>query len=136
MTKDSDPGLDLYVKSVLGRKAFDIVMLDVRGLTTVADAFIICSGRSNRQVKAIAEYVQVDLKKQGIKPLSVEGKTDGHWILMDYGHVIIHVFYQPTREFFDLESLWIDAKRIETKSLAVKQANGEENMTVWAIDDY
>ncbi len=136
MTKDSDPGLDLYVKSVLGRKAFDIVILDVRGLTTVADAFIICSGRSNRQVKAIAEYVQVDLKKQGIKPLSVEGKTDGHWILMDYGHVIIHVFYQPTREFFDLESLWIDAKRIETKSLAVKQANGEENMTVWAIDDY
>ena len=136
MTKDSDPGLDLYVKSVLGRKAFDIVMLDVRGLTTVADAFIICSGRSNRQVKAIAEYVQVDLKKQGIKPLSVEGKTDGHWILMDYGHVIIHVFYEPTREFFDLEGLWIDAKRIETKSLAVKQANGEENMTVWAIDDY
>ena len=136
MTKDSDPGLDLYVKSVLGRKAFDIVMLDVRGLTTVADAFIICSGRSNRQVKAIAEYVQVDLKKQGIKPLSVVGNTDGHWILMDYGHVIIHVFYQPTREFFDLEGLWIDAKRIETKSLAVKQANGEENMTVWAIDDY
>ena len=136
MTKDSDPGLDLYVKSVSGRKAFDIVMLDVRGLTTVADAFIICSGRSNRQVKAIAEHVQVDLKKQGIKPLSVEGKTDGHWILMDYGHVIIHVFYQPTREFYDLESLWIDAKRIETKSLAVKQANGEENLTVWAIDDY
>jgi ribosome-associated protein len=92
-----------------------MVVLDVRGLTSVSDTFIICSGRSNRQVSAIAEYIQVNLKKHAIKPLSVEGKKEGHWVLLDYGHVVIHVFYEPVRTFYDLEGLWIDAKRIEAK---------------------
>ena len=78
--------LDIYVKAVLERKAEDILVLDVRKLTSVADAFLICSGRSNRQVTAIADSVQRTLKKQSIRPLHVEGKSDGHWILMDYGH--------------------------------------------------
>ena len=110
-----DPALDLYVSAVMGKKAINLVVLDVRGLTSVSDVFIICSGRSNRQVSAIAEYIQVNLKKHSIKPLSVEGKKEGHWVLLDYGHVIIHVFYEPVRAFYDLEGLWIDAKRIETK---------------------
>jgi ribosome-associated protein len=59
----------------------------------------------------------VDLKKHGIRPLSVEGQKEGHWILLDYGHVIIHVFYEPVRSFYDLEGLWIDAKRIDTKNI-------------------
>ena len=118
MTKETDPGINPYINAVLGRKALDVVALDVRDLTTVADTFIICSGRSSRQVMAIAEHVQVELKKQGIKPLSVEGKTSGHWILMDYGHILIHVFYEDTRAFYDLESLWSDAKRIEIKQAA------------------
>ncbi len=117
MKNDYDPSLDLYVKAALGRKAFDLVVLDVRILTSVADAFIICSGRSNRQVTAIAEYIQTELKKAGIKPLNVEGKKEGHWVLLDYGHVIIHVFYESVRHFYDLEGLWMDAKRIKTKSL-------------------
>ena len=117
MKNDYDPSLDLYVKAALGRKAFDLVVLDVRVLTSVADAFIICSGRSNRQVTAIAEFIQTELKKVGKKPLNVEGKKEGLWVLLDYGHVIIHVFYESVRHFYDLEGLWMDAKRIKTKSL-------------------
>ncbi len=114
---DPDQTLDLYIKAALGKKTIDLVALDVRKLSSIADVFIICSGRSNRQVSAIAEHIQVDLKKHGIKPLSVEGKKKGHWVLLDYGHVIMHVFYEPVRSFYDLESLWIDAERIETKSM-------------------
>jgi len=117
MSDDLDPSLDRYVKAALGKKAFDLVILDVRDLTSIADVFIICSGRSNRQVSAIAEFIQVELKKQGLKPLSVEGKKEGHWVLLDYGHVIIHVFYEPVRTFYDLEGLWIDAKKVTTPSL-------------------
>jgi ribosome-associated protein len=121
MTKLSDPlraqPLNLYINAVLGKKAMDLVVLDVRELSSIADVFIICSGRSNRQVMAIAEHIQVDLKKHGIRPLSVEGQKEGHWILLDYGHVIIHVFYEPVRSFYDLEGLWIDAKRIDTKNI-------------------
>jgi len=122
MTKPVDPALDLYVKAVLGKKAFNVVALDVAELTSIADVFIICSGRSNRQVGAIADYIKTDLKKHKIKPLSVEGSKDGHWILLDYGHIIIHVFYEPMREFYDLEGLWVDARRIETPALK-KAAN-------------
>ena len=121
---DSAQPLDLYIKAALGKKAMDLVVLDVRKLSSIADVFIICSGRSNRQVMAIAEHIQVDLKKHGIKPLSVEGKKEGHWVLLDYGHVIIHVFYEPVRSFYDLEGLWIDAERIETKNLLL--TNGEK----------
>jgi ribosome-associated protein len=117
MTKKTDPNLDLYVKAVLGKKALNVVVLDVAELTSFADIFIICSGRSNRQVGAMADFIKTDLKKHKIKPLSVEGSKDGHWVLLDYGHVIIHVFYESVREFYDLEGLWVDAKRIETPAL-------------------
>ena len=121
MTKDPktspDPSIDLYVEAALGKKAIGFVVLDVRELTSYADVLIVCSGRSNRQVTAIAENIQVTLKKQKIRPLSVEGMKEGHWVLVDYGHVIFHIFYEPVREFYDLEGLWVDADRITTKSL-------------------
>jgi len=117
MSDANDPQLDLFVKAILGRKALDLVMLDVGGLTSLADTFIICSGRSNRQVSAIAEFIRTDLKKGGLIPLSVEGLKEGHWVLMDYGHVVIHVFYDPVRSFYDLEGLWADAPRISTPAL-------------------
>lgn len=124
MTPDSSEDmaqqLDVYVKAVLERKAEEVVVLDVRELTSVADAFLICSGRSNRQVNAIADSVQRTLKKQGLRPLSVEGKSEGHWVLMDYGDVIIHIFYETVREFYDLEGLWRDAERVATPSLKVE----------------
>lgn len=117
MTTDVDQSLDIYVKAALDRKALEMVVLDVRSLTSIADAFIICHGRSNRQVIAIAEHIQIFLKKQNIIPLSVEGAKDGHWVLLDYGHVIIHIFYESMRRFYDLEGLWVDAKRIKTESM-------------------
>ena len=117
MTKKNDPSLDLYIKAILGRKAINVVVLDVADLTSYADIFIICSGRSNRQVSAIADFIKTELKKHKIMPLGVEGTKDGHWVLLDYGHVIIHVFYEPVREFYDLEGLWGDAERILTPSL-------------------
>ncbi len=117
MTKDMDPPLDLFIKAVLGKKVLNVVALDVAEMTSYADVFIFCSGRSNRQVIAIAEHIKTDLKKHKIKPLNIEGTKDGHWVLLDYGHVIIHVFYEPIREFYDLEGLWVDAKRIMTPSL-------------------
>lgn len=117
MTHDLEAELDLYVQATLIKKAERVVVLDVRGLTSIADVFIICSGRSNRQVSAIAEQIERFLKSKKKKPLSVEGKGEGHWVLMDYGDVIIHVFYDATRAFYDLEGLWVDAKRICTPSL-------------------
>jgi len=117
MTETMITELDVYVKAALGRKAKNPVLLDVRHLTSLADAFLICHGTSNRQVSAIADHIQRDLKKQGIKALSVDGLKDGHWVLMDYGHVIIHVFYESTRRFYDLEGLWTDARRIQTESM-------------------
>ncbi|MFW6334035.1 MAG: ribosome silencing factor [Desulfosalsimonas sp.] len=108
-----DPELRPYVAAALGRKAMELVVLDVASVTDVADVFMICSGRSNRQVTAIAEFIETELKKSGIRPLAVEGVKDGQWVLIDYGHVVIHVFYDPVRRFYDLESLWADAQRID-----------------------
>lgn len=109
--------LDAYVQAVLGKKAESVVILGVHDLTSLADAFIICSGRSNRQVMAIAEHVKTTLKKQNMQALRIEGLKEGHWVLMDYGDVIIHIFYEPVRSFYDLEGLWADAPRLETPAL-------------------
>jgi ribosome-associated protein len=111
--------LDLapYVRAVQEKKSIGIVALDVRALTSLADAFIVCSGRSNRQVSAIAEHVRRVLREAGLRPLHVEGEKEGHWVLLDYGHVIIHVFYEPVRNFYDLESLWADAPRIDLQGV-------------------
>ncbi len=105
--------LALFVKTILERKVHDPVVLAVGKLTSIADYFIICGGRSNRQVAAIAEHVEVSLKKRGVRPLSVEGAKDGQWALLDYGDVIIHVFFETAREFYDLEGLWADAPRVD-----------------------
>jgi ribosome-associated protein len=117
MSDANDPQLNPFVTAVLGKKALDVVILNVGGLTSLADTFIICSGRSNRQVTAIAEYIRTTLKKEGLTPLSIEGLKEGHWVLMDYGNVVIHVFYDSVRRFYDLEGLWADAPRISTPAL-------------------
>jgi ribosome-associated protein len=117
MTELDKSVLDPYIEAILDRKAFDVVVLDLRGLVAFADTFIICSGRSNRQVSAIAESVEQDLKEEGIRPIGIEGLREGHWVLMDYGDVVIHIFYEPIRIFYDLEGLWSDAKRIEQSNV-------------------
>jgi ribosome-associated protein len=119
MTDAVDASMEVFIRAVLGRKAVNVVALDVRELTSIADVFIICSGRSSRQVSAIADHIERELRKEKIKPLSVEGTSEGQWVLMDYGSVIIHVFFESVREFYDLEGLWSDAPRI-TVSAAPK----------------
>jgi len=119
----TDPTLDHYVKAALEKKTVNMTILDIRNLSSIADILIICSGRSNRQVKAIAEHIRTNLKQKGIRPISVEGKKEGQWVLMDYAHVIIHIFYEPVRAFYDLEGLWADAKRVRTESFVPRPNN-------------
>ncbi|MCF8024697.1 MAG: ribosome silencing factor [Desulfobacteraceae bacterium] len=119
------PELKPYVAAALGRKAMELVVLDVTTVTDVADVFMICSGRSSRQVSAIAEFIESELKKDGIRPLAVEGVNDGQWALIDYGHVVIHVFYDPVRRFYDLESLWADAGRIDISGFIQQEQQTE-----------
>ena len=94
-------------------KALDIVVLDISGFSSFADYFIICSGNSSRQVQGIADNLEDMLREKGLKPLGVEGKREGHWVLMDYADVIIQIFYEPVRSFYDLESLWADAPQLK-----------------------
>ncbi len=90
-----------------------MVVLDLRGLTVITDFFVICTGESTTQVKAIAEFIEEEFSTRGIRPLGVEGLDYGHWVLMDYGDIIVHIFERETREFYGLEKLWMDAKSIE-----------------------
>lgn len=96
----------------LDRKASEPVILDVRPLTSFADAFVVLTGRSDRQVNAIADGIKEALAKHGEHPLGVEGTGDGVWVLIDLNDVIVHIFQPEAREQYDLERLWSDAARI------------------------
>ncbi len=103
----------LSVRAAIEKKATDLVLLDMRGVSSYTDYFLICSGKSDRQVQAIALRVAEVLEEQGNKPLGLEGTSEGKWVLIDYGDLVIHVFLEPIRRFYDLEGLWIDAPRID-----------------------
>jgi len=103
----------LISQIVADKKAMDVVVLDMADASSITDYFLICSGGSQRQVQAIADAIDEQLKQAGITSLGVEGYRQGHWILMDYGDVIVHVFSQETREFYDLERLWANAPKID-----------------------
>jgi ribosome-associated protein len=94
-------------------KGQEISVLDVHTLSDFADFFVIVSGRSDRQVQGITNRVIEELIKSGARPLSVEGYEDGQWVLVDCGDVVVHVFYEENRKFYDLESLWMRAKRVQ-----------------------
>lgn len=103
----------LCVNALLKKKAGNLTILNVRAVSSFADYFVICSGTSDRQVQALAEAIRDDMKKAGILPLGVEGEKIGKWILLDYADVIVHIFFEPTREFYDIERLWPDAPRMD-----------------------
>lgn len=94
------------------KKALDIKILELKDLTIITDYFIISSAESITQVKALTEYVEEQMKKSGFKPLGIEGFEYAHWVLLDYGDVIVHIFLEETRHYYDLERLWLDAPRI------------------------
>ena len=93
----------------LEKKGFDVRILKLKELSSVCDYFLIVSGEADLHVKAIAESVVEGLKKAGERPMHVEGMTEGNWVLLDYIDVIVHVFREPTRQFYTLERLWGDA---------------------------
>jgi len=103
----------LIVEAALDRKAEEPITLDVRELTSYADTFVILSGRSDRQVRSIADGIVQALKQHGEQPLGVEGLDDGNWVLIDCNDAIVHVFDPETRERYDLERLWRDAPQID-----------------------
>jgi ribosome-associated protein len=99
------------VASCRAKLAEDICVLDLRGLASFTDFFIVLNGRSARQNLAISDHVERELRREGVRPLGVEGRGAGDWVLMDYGPFIIHVFSREKREFYALEKLWGDAPR-------------------------
>jgi len=101
------------VQAALDKKALNVIVLDLRGTPAFTDFFILCSGQTHRQVKAIADNVEEVLKKDRIRPAHVEGYERAEWVLMDYFTFIVHVFTPQTREFYALERLWGDAERVE-----------------------
>jgi ribosome-associated protein len=101
------------VRFALEKKAYDLVLMEVGELTSLADYFLVCTGRSDTQVQAIAQSIEENLDRLGIRPLSIEGHTRGQWVVLDFDDVVVHVFYEPLREFYDLERLWARAPRVE-----------------------
>lgn len=116
MATDSKTKSLLCLKAAIEKKALAPVLLEMKGITSVTDYFLICTGKSDRQVQAIARSIEETLEKIGIRPLGQEGAAHGKWILMDYNDVVVHIFLETTRSFYDLEGIWGDAPRIEFPS--------------------
>jgi ribosome-associated protein len=103
---EADALTRLVVDALDDHKAVNTVTLDVTGLTDVMDYLVITSGTSSRHVKSLADNVCMEAKKQGVRPLGVEGEAAGEWVLVDFGDVVVHVMLPATRDFYDLERLW------------------------------
>ena len=116
-SKDQLAGRELALKVAeagLDKKAGNIEIIDVQGKVDYTDYVVVMSGRSDRQVAAIARGIEEDLKhKYGSRCSGVEGLPQGNWVLLDFGDVVAHIFHQDTRGYYDLEGLWLDADRVE-----------------------
>lgn len=115
ITPVSPASLDLpkevarVVDLLFDRKALDVTLLDLRGISTATDWFIVASGTSDTHVRAISDHVTEEMKKEGARPINTEGEREGRWILVDYFDFVLHVFHPQAREFYQLERLWGDA---------------------------
>lgn len=101
------------VKAANSKKALDIELLAVEGITSMTDYFVICTGNSSPQIKAISEEIQDKMTQQGIEPLHIEGYNDSTWVLLDYDDVVVHIFHNEARGFYSLERLWADSPRVD-----------------------
>jgi ribosome-associated protein len=99
-------------QAALEKKAYDLVVLEVEHLNSIADYFVIATGRSDVQVQSIARGIDERMHLEGHQAISVEGLPHAHWVVLDYDDVVIHVFYEPAREFYRLESVWGDAREV------------------------
>jgi ribosome-associated protein len=117
--------VELAARTLVAHKGQEPLILDVKGLSSLWDYFIICSGGSKRHVQALAQHLQEALGQAGVKPMGVEGLEDGQWVLLDYVDVVIHLFVKPLRDFYDLEGLWVEATRLPVKDLTPNQIQGQ-----------
>ena len=113
MTREVKDLALMAARAAAEKKATDIVALDVAKLLVVTDYFIICTGNTDRQVRTIAEEVEITLKRAGFPAIGVEGEAEGKWVLIDFVDVVVHVFQPEERDFYRLEKLWSDAPRLE-----------------------
>jgi ribosome-associated protein len=111
-------------RTALDKKAEDVVVLDVHRISSFADYFIIMSGRSTRHVQGLAEAITAELSSKRITAATSEGLKEGHWVLLDYDDVIVHIFYSETRTFYNLEGLWHDAPRVEVEETGKSEDRG------------
>lgn len=95
------------------KKAEDLIVLDVQGLSSFTDYFVVMSGRSTRHVQGLADAISANMRKKRISQSSAEGYNEGQWVLLDYNDVVVHIFYHESRSFYDIEGLWHDAPRLE-----------------------
>lgn len=105
--------VNIAVQAAENKRAMDVTVLEIRSVSTIADYFIICGGRTDIQVQAIVENIQKDLKEKGTIALHREGFREANWVLLDYGDVVIHVFQEEERQFYNLERLWGDARVVD-----------------------
>ena len=110
---DTDRLLKVAASAALAKKAEDLVALDLRVLEGVSDYFLICSAQSELQVRAIAEAVEETLAEHGARPWHIEGREGWRWVLLDYVEMVVHVFHHRTREYYLLERLWGDARKVD-----------------------
>ncbi len=109
-----DPELKLAIQCAADKKAFDMVALDLRNIASFTEFFVIASGSNQRQVQAIADEINEQLKKQlGVRPVRIEGYNSAEWVLLDYGDFVVHLFNGESREFYDLARLWRDARKVD-----------------------
>ncbi len=109
--------VEICAQAAIDTKAEDLVILDVRGIASFADYFIIMSGRSTRHVQGLAEALEAAMRSKRISAAKAEGIKEGMWVLLDFEDVVVHIFYHEQRSFYDLEGLWHDAPRIEIEDL-------------------
>lgn len=117
MTETSKKTAYLAVQALEDKKAEDVKVLDISGITVLADYFLIAGGTNRNQVQAMADNVQELLGRENIHPKQVEGYQSANWILLDYGDVVIHLFDKENRRFYDLERLWMDGKTVSPEEL-------------------
>ena len=103
-------------RAALDKRAVDVVVLDVQGLSSVTDYFLVCSGKSTTHVQSISDAIRDGLKTLGMRPLHAEGVAESGWILLDYGDVLVHVFLEDTRMYYALERLWGDAPTLSLEA--------------------
>ena len=111
----------IAVKALDSKRAENIQVLKVRDLTILGDYFVIANGNSTTQTKALAEEVEFQLSQNGVEPHHTEGMNGSNWYILDYTDVVIHVFYQETRDFYRLEQLWADAEKIDISDMIIKE---------------